>query len=241
MIGASSGIGRATAARLARRGWRVALTARRPVELERSAVDACAGMDADTVLSLPGDVTQLKEAETLAKAAHSWLGRLDAVIHCAGTNVKARSWRDVSAQDFERVAAVNYLSAAYSTIGALPYLRERGGGALVLTSSWGGWRYLGRVGAAYGSSKTALSAMVESLNHEEGAHGVRATLLVPGEVATELIRRHPDPPTDDDLAAMLQPHDVADIVEFLVTRPAGVCVNELVVSPTVNRLYQETP
>jgi NADP-dependent 3-hydroxy acid dehydrogenase YdfG len=120
---------------------------------------------------------------------------------------------------------------------ALPAMRKAGTGTIVVVSSWAGWRFLPFTGAAYGATKMGLGPLVESINYEEGHHGVRATLVCPGEVATPILKSRPMPPPDADIARMLQPEDVASAIAYAVTAPARVCINELVIGPSWNRIY----
>jgi len=96
---------------------------------------------------------------------------------------------------------------------------------------------LGFTGAAYGATKTGLAPLVESINDQEGRHGIRATLVCPGEVATPILRTRPVPPSEEEMARMLRPDDVADAIAYVVQAPAHVCLNEVVISPTWNRIY----
>jgi len=236
VIGASSGIGRAVAEALSEDGWKIVITGRRGAKLDSLAKQLDGS--GDNVLPLPGDVSDPEEVQRLAATAHSWEEGLDAVIHCAGTNVSGRRWSDLTVSDFDCVADTNYKSVVYVVLTALPYLREKGG-AIVVTSSWAGWRYLNRVGPSYGSSKSALGPLVESINAEEGPRGIRATLLAPGEVATDLIRNFQMPSDEQELLEMLQPEHTAEVVRYLLSLPPSVCINEIVMSPTRNRLYGE--
>jgi NADP-dependent 3-hydroxy acid dehydrogenase YdfG len=79
--------------------------------------------------------------------------------------------------------------------------------------------------------------MTESLNMEAGIHGVRCTALCPGEVATPILHNRPVPTPPEEKARMVQSEDCGDIVAFLARLPAHVCINELTVSPTWNRMY----
>lgn len=235
VIGGGSGIGAATSEFLASHGWHVVVSGRRsrPLEEVVSRIDR----DGGCATPRPGDISTPEVAQHAARDAFEVSGRLDAVIHCAGTNQARRTWAEASPAGFRDIVSANFLSSSYAVMSALPYLRSGSGGNIVLVSSWAGRRHLGRVGPAYASSKAALGPLVDSLNDEEGPNGIRATLLVPGEVATELIARGPSAPSDRELADMLQPEDVARVVRFVLEQPPGVCVPEVVVAPTNNRLF----
>jgi NADP-dependent 3-hydroxy acid dehydrogenase YdfG len=84
--------------------------------------------------------------------------------------------------------------------------------------------------AAYSASKSALASLAESLNDQEGRSGIRTTLLIPGEVDTEIASTRPVPPTPEERRAMLDPDDIGRVVQSIVDLPDHVCVNEVVVS-----------
>ena len=92
-------------------------------------------------------------------------------------------------------------------------------------------------GPAYSAAKFGLNAMTESINIEEGIHGIRATAVCPGEVATPILDKRPIPVSADDRAKMVQPNDCGELMLFLARLPAHVCINELMITPTWNRGY----
>ena len=236
ITGGGTGIGLATAQRLAGQGWHVAVSGRREAEL-KAACDAIAkaGGSAEAV---PLDVS---DAAAVSKAAEGILarnGRIDALVCSAGTNVPNRYWKDLTPEAFAKVSAINLNGVAFCVGAVLPAMRAAGGGSIVVVSSWAGWRYLPFTGAAYGATKQGLSPLVESINDQEGGNGIRATHVCPGEVATPILRSRPVPPPDEDIARMLKPEDVGDAIAYAVNAPAHVCLNEIVIAPTWNRIYR---
>lgn len=236
ITGGGTGIGLATAQRLAGQGWHVAVSGRREAEL-KTACDAIAkaGGSAEAV---PLDVS---DAGAVSKAAEGILarnGRIDALVCSAGTNVPNRYWKDLTPEAFAKVSAINLNGVAFCVGAVLPTMRAAGGGSIVVVSSWAGWRYLPFTGAAYGATKQGLSPLVESINDQEGGNGIRATHVCPGEVATPILRSRPVPPPEEDIARMLKPEDVGDAIAYAVSAPAHVCLNEIVIGPTWNRIYR---
>ena len=236
ITGGGTGIGLATAQRLAGQGWHVAVSGRREAEL-KAACDAIAkaGGSAEAV---PLDVS---DAAAVSKAAEGILarnGRIDALVCSAGTNVPNRYWKDLTPEAFAKVSAINLNGVAFCVGAVLPTMRAAGGGSIVVVSSWAGWRYLPFTGAAYGATKQGLSPLVESINDQEGGNGIRATHVCPGEVATPILRSRPVPPPEEDIARMLKPEDVGDAIAYAVNAPAHVCLNEIVIGPTWNRIYR---
>jgi NADP-dependent 3-hydroxy acid dehydrogenase YdfG len=235
VTGGGTGIGRATATWLASAGATVAISGRRVDELEKTAAELQArGLRIEVV---PADVS---DAASVAAAHASISGRhgpVSALVCAAGTNVPDRSWSRLSPEGFAKVVQINLAGVANAVHAVLPGMRAAGTGTICVVSSMAGWSYRDFPGVAYSASKTALGPLVQSLNDEEGRHGVRACHFCPGEVATPILKSRPVPPADDEIARMLQPEDVADAIGYVVTAPAHVCLAEVVLAPTWNRFY----
>jgi acetoacetyl-CoA reductase/3-oxoacyl-[acyl-carrier protein] reductase len=146
------------------------------------------------------------------------LGRVDAVVHCAGITRDARVWK-LGDDDWRGVMAVNLDSAFFLLRAALPVLRAGGGGAVVLVSSINGQR--GKAGQAnYAASKAGLEALARTAAREGGPLGIRVNAVVPGWIDTpltaglsdDLRRRALD---ESALGRLGTPDDVAGAVLFL--------------------------
>ena len=236
VTGAGSGIGLAAARALAAGGATVVVSGRRPDPLEAAADEIRAAGGVAEVAAL--DVTDAQAVEAAAsQVLQRHGGRLDVLVNCAGTNTPERFWRDQSAEGWRQVVATNMDSIFYTTRAVLPAMRRRRSGLVVNVSSWAGVHHPKLTGPAYNGSKHAVVAMTETINMEDGVHGVRACSLCPAEVATPILDTRPSPPTAQERARMLQPDDVGRTIRFLAELPAGVCINQLVISPTWNRMY----
>ena len=229
VTGAGSGIGRAAAVAAASTGGRVALSGRREDALAETArlVTEAGGQP----LTLPLDARD----QGAVRRAHSqivasWSEVSDLVL-AAGVNTRQRYWRTQSMSEFEGILATN-LTAVVSLIDlVLPGMRSRGGGQVVVVSSYSAWRFSPHAGVAYTASKTALAAICESLNAQEAASGIRACHLCPGDVDTELLEQRPQVPDAEARQRMLSPKDVATAVLFVLDSPPHVRIDELVISP----------
>ena len=239
ITGGASGIGLSTARALGRQGFKVAISGR-SVEKVNTAV-ATLQADGLTAIGLPLDVGDGPAVEQAGAGLIAEHGPVSVLVAAAGTNVPQRYWRDLKAADFASVNATNLNGVVNTICAVLPGMREQGQGTVIVISSWAGWRFLPFTGAAYGATKQALAPVVESLNDQEGPNGIRATVVCPGEVATLFLRSRPSPPPEADIAQMLIPEDVADAIAYVVAAPGRVCINELVISPTVNRIYTGAP
>ena len=235
ITGAGSGIGEATALALAAAGAKVILTGRRIEPLQ--AVAARIASSGGTAVDEPGDLTDKATAATIAERIRVRFGRLDILVNNAGTNITQRRWDQVTPDGIDAVLKANLSATFYCAAAVLPLMRANGGGVLVHTASWAG-KFINPVaGGAYTAAKHAVIAMSHTLNMEEYVHGIRSTALIPAEVATPILETRANPPNAEARALMLQPSDLAELILFISTRPAHVCLNEVVVSPTANGLY----
>ena len=226
VTGAGSGIGRASALRLAREGWRVALVGRRADALAETA--QLAG-GAATVH--PCDIADAAAVGRVVTQVRAESGRIDALVHCAGTNIARRSWAQLSAGDYRAVLAANLDGAFHCVQAVLPGMREQGAGTVVVINSDAGRLANAKAGAAYVVSKFGLTGLVQSLNAEERAHGIRGCSIFPGDVNTPLLDKRPVPPPAEARVKMLQPEDVAAAVWLAVSLPPRAIVEELVIRP----------
>ena len=234
VTGGGSGIGQAAAVELAKSGATVVVSGRRESALADT--EALIKQAAGTAESQAVDIT---DRDAVARAAAVILarhGRVDILVNCAGVNIPKRFFRDLATSEWDRVVEINLNGALYCTLAVLPLMRERRDGLIINIGSWFA-RYPGYVGgAAYNASKQALTAMTHQLNLEEGLHGIRGCVIHPGETVTPMQRARPKPPSPEDQAKMLKMEDLGRVVRFVAESPAHVCLNEIVVTPTWNRL-----
>ncbi|HYH59135.1 MAG TPA: SDR family NAD(P)-dependent oxidoreductase [Thermoleophilaceae bacterium] len=177
VTGASSGIGEATARRLARDGWELVLVARREDRL-RALADELGGA---TVVAV--DLTDDGAPAEVAAAVESEHGRLDLLVNNAGA-----AWRgtfaDTGWEGVERHMKLNFDATLRLTHALLPLLRRSAPSSIVNVASVAGRVSRARSGA-YSASKFALIGWSDSLHGEEAAHGVHVGLVMPGFISTE--------------------------------------------------------
>ncbi|MFZ7086689.1 SDR family oxidoreductase [Curtobacterium sp. RRHDQ10] len=226
--GGGSGMGAASAETAAAAGWTVVLSGRRVDALETVAARIrAAGGSADVLPLDVGDDAAVRTARDTVLERH---GRIDGLVLAAGLNAPARRWDDQTMASFRSILATNTTAVVGVVDAALPALR-RAGGVVVVVSSYAGWSFQPGAGVAYSASKTALASITRTLNEQEAPHGVRATHLCPGDVATDFLAQRPQVPDAAARARMLTPSDIARTVQFVLDAPAHVRIDELVVSP----------
>ncbi|MSQ63535.1 MAG: SDR family oxidoreductase [Betaproteobacteria bacterium] len=233
ITGGGSGIGLAGARELVKAGARVVISGRTEKTLREAEKQLKALGDAEAILLDVADKKQVAQAAKELLARH---GRCDVLVNSAGLNVPKRLYKDLTPDDWDKVIGINLNGALYCTTAVLPAMRSQKGGLVINISSWlGRWiGYLG--GVAYGASKHALATITHHLNLEEGMHGIRGCVIYPGEVATPLLKTRPVPPAQQDIDRMLKPEDLGRTIRFVAEMPPHVCLNEIVISPTWNRI-----
>lgn len=235
VTGAGSGIGEAAALALAGAGADVVLTGRRAEPLE--AVAARIEASGQAAMVAPGDLSSPETAGAIAARIAERFDRLDILVNNAGGNITERRWDQLTPALVDQVLHTNLSAAFYCTSAALPLMRANRDGVLIHTASWAG-KFINPVsGTGYTAAKAGVIAMSHALNMEEYKNGIRSTALSPAEVATPILDTRPKPPGEEERARMLQASDLGELILFIATRPPTVCLNEVVISPTWNRMY----
>jgi len=222
VVGASSGIGRATALLFAREGWQVMAAARRE-ELLVQLREEGAGHGLTIAVA---DVSDPHQMERLAQAA----GPIDVMVYAAGTNTTDRAMKHLSIENWQATLDVNLDGAYYITRAVLPGIRARGSGHLIYVSSIGGI-YPDASGAAYQASKRGLLALAHATRIEEKENGIRTCVVCPGFTDTALIGKRPVKPTPEMLKHALQPEDIAETILAVAKLPVRAAVPEIHIVP----------
>ena len=241
ITGASSGIGNATARRLAQLGANVAVVARRKDRLDTlvSEIEADGGI----AFAVDADIADQAQAEQAVKDVVDKFGRLDILVNNAGLMLLGPVvGADVT--EWERMISVNQNGLLYMTHASLPHLlvaakdKLREVADIVNISSIAGRQAWANF-AAYNMTKFGVNGFTEALRQEVTQKHVRVGVLEPGAVETELVS-HNAQSIQDELAASdaeripepLQPEDIAESIAFMVTRPRRSSIAELWAMPT---------
>ncbi|OJF09674.1 NADP-dependent 3-hydroxy acid dehydrogenase YdfG [Couchioplanes caeruleus] len=232
VTGASSGIGAATARRLAAEGFHVVAAARRAERLEALAADlgpACA-------TAVTCDVTSDESVAALAAAVDRLGGSLTLLVNNAGGARGADPVAEGSVDDWQWMYDVNVLGTLRVTKALLPALEASGAGTVVTVGSTAGFVvYEG--GGGYTAAKHGLAALVGTLRLELAGKPVRVVEIAPGMVRTDefaLNRLGDQAKADAVYAGVREPliaDDIADCIAWAATRPQHVNVDRLVVRP----------
>lgn len=234
IIGASSGIGEATAMRLAGDGHRVVLAARRAERLHQVTERIAAVGGRATAHAV--DVTDHAAVAALADSVVSEFGGLDVLVECAGLMPLA-PLAALKREDWDRMIDVNIRGLLHSIAAVLPQFQRQGGGHFVTITSTSAREVL-PASAVYCATKFAARAITEGLRLESDP-GIRVTTVSPGVTETELLDSVTEPAAAELAQAVwdrmaMSPDAVAAAISYAISQP-DVDVNEIVVRPTGQR------
>ena len=234
ITGASSGIGAATARRLAGRGCAVILGARRPDRLDALAAELRAAGGRATTVDV--DVTRAEDLQRLVTSAVSEFGRLDVLVSNAGIGpISPMTARRRG--DWDAMIDVNLRGVLHGIDAALPVFEEQGRGHFVTIVSTAGLKIVPTM-AVYAATKNAVRTVLEGLRQESTDGTLKTTAISPGYVRTEFGDSITDPAIRAEIdtgmqAFALDPDAIARTVEFAIDQPWEVEIGELVIRPTV--------
>ncbi len=219
VLGASSGIGRASARQLAARGAKVVVSARSEEALA-SVVAEITGSGGEAT-SVVADVVDFEQVQHVASFAAETYGRIDTWVNCAAVSVFA-GFQDTTPEEFRRLSEVNYLGQVHGALAALPHLQASGRGALIAVSSLESIVSLPNH-AAYSASKCAVEGAIDALRRELMAAElpVSVTSVKPGTINTPLFSnsRNKMDVKPKGPPPYYQPNVVADCVVYAAEHP----------------------
>ena len=224
VTGAGRGIGSAIARKLAALGATTVLLGRTKSTLDetsRKIVDAGGKTEV-----IPCDVTVLHQLEYAAARVDSTFGRVDILVNNAGIAGFNDPLHNLPPEDWDRILNTNLRGVYYAIRTFAPIMIRAYSGHIINISSLSGKNPLPN-GAAYAASKWGLNGLTYSVAEELRKHSVRASVVCPGSVDTEL-----SPHTGKDPSKMLQAEDVAHAVEMLVTQAPQSFISEVLLRPT---------
>lgn len=185
VTGAGSGIGRASAARLARAGAKIGMLGRTADQLEEAAAEI--RRDGGEAMVLLADVSDSRQMQRAIADLVETYGGLDLVVANAGVNGVWAPIDEISPEEWTKTVNINLNGAFLTLHHAVPHLKRAGAGAIVLTSSINGTRVFSTPGAsAYASTKAAQVALTQMLALELAKHKIRVNVICPGRIDTEI-------------------------------------------------------
>lgn len=237
ITGGSSGLGATTARLLSQKGATIALGARRTDRIQSLAQELSnAGGKAIAVTT---DVTKQEQAAQLVDSAVEAFGRVDVLINNAGL-MQQSPLESRKVDEWDNMIDINMKGVLYGIAAALPHMQRQKSGHIINVSSVAGHKVT-PAGVVYCATKHAVRVISEGLRQEVKPYNIRTTVISPGAVATEL----PSHITHQASAAAIQdyyknvaipPESFARAVEFAMSQPDDVDINEILFRPTSQEL-----
>jgi len=218
VTGAGRGIGKVLAQRLARLEYDLILTARSEPQLEQTAL-ACRALGANAVVH-PADITSEMEVRELFATIAEQSGRLDVLVNNAGMGI-FKPLAETALADWQQVLNTNLTGTFLCAREAFKLMQAQGGGTIVNVASVTGLKGYPNQGA-YSVSKHGVVGLSKVLAEEGKPYHIRVHVMCPGGVATEMVKQSRP---DLDPAEIIQPEDVADLLEYLLKLPPRVTVD----------------
>ena len=234
ITGASSGIGEATALKLAEHGAKVVLTARREDKLNelKDKITSNGG----EALVVTADVTKKEELENVVQKTKEKYGNVTTLINNAGL-MPLSFVNKFKTDEWDKMVDVNIKGVLNGVAAVLPTLIENKGGHIINISSTAAYNYFPG-GAVYCSTKAAISMFCEGLRKElSPSHNINITSIEPGAVQTELMETITDQDVIEELSdtreiTILEAEDIAESIVYALSQPKRVNVNNLHILPT---------
>lgn len=232
VTGASKGIGRAIAERLAEQGAKVTVSSRR-IEACEEVVAGIAAKGGEA-FAIACNIGRKPELQAMVDATIARWGRIDTLVCNAAINPHFGPSTDIPDEVFDKVMASNIKSNLWLANMAIPQMEKQGGGSIVIVSSIGGFRGSPVLGA-YAISKAADMQLVRNLAVEHGPKNIRANAIAPGLVRTDFARalwENPDiyrkRTRDTPLGRIGEPDEIAGAAVFLASPAAGFMTGQTI-------------
>ena len=235
ITGASSGLGEATARRLAKNGAKLMLAARRENRLQKLVSEI--EQDGGTAKYQVTDVTDRSAVETLVKATKEAYGKIDVLVNNAGL-MPLSPLAEIKVEEWEKMVDVNIKGVLYGIAAVMPVMLQQESGHIINLSSVAGHKVFPG-GAVYCATKFAVKAISEGIRLESEGK-IRSTNISPGVVDTELTSTISDEKTAKNVEQMysvaIDADAIARAITFAIEQPEDVDINEMIIRPTKQEL-----
>ena len=233
ITGGGSGIGRSTALMMAGAGAKVVLVGRTASKVEQvqKEIESAGGTATASAL----DVADREAGLQLAKDVLAEFGQVDVLLNNAGHSSKHRMLMTTTPEELRSVIDSNLIGTIYLSQAVMPSMLERGEGTIINVSSLAGVTPGLLAGMAYSAAKAAVINFTSFLNAEFKNTGVRASVVIPGEVDTPILDGRPVNPSRDARDTMVTSEDAAEAITLIAGLPQRTCIPELVIRPTYMR------
>ena len=243
ITGATSGIGMATAILLAENSYNLILTGRREERLRKLEKEIKEKNDTE-ILILSFDVRSQQEVKNAVGNLKGKWREIDVLVNNAGLAAGMSHFDEADTDDWDRMIDTNVKGLLYISREISPLMVARNSGHIINIASVAG-KEVYEKGNVYCATKFAVDALSQGMRIDLLEHNIKVTNIAPGMVDTEFstVRFHGDKKRADKVYEGLTPlyaQDIAECILFALTRPAHVCINDLLVMPTAQATATKT-
>ena len=233
ITGGGSGIGRGAAFVMAEDGAKVALVGRTAAKVEavKGEIEAAGG----TALAFTLDVSDHEAVQQMTKDVLAAFGRIDILVNNAGHSSHHRRLMNTTPEEIRSVVDSNLIGTIFCTQAVVPTMLAAKSGTIINISSLAGVTPGPFSGFVYGAAKAAVINFTACINADLRNTGVRASVIIPGEVATPILEKRPIPPSDDARDMMVDVAETSAAIHLIATLPPRTNIPELVIRPTFHR------
>lgn len=230
ITGGGSGIGRSAALMMAHEGANVVLVGRTASKVEAVRDEIAAAGGAAMAIGL--DVADYDGVMRMADDVLAKYGRIDVLVNNAGHSSHHRRLLTTTPAELSAVMDSNVAGSVYCSQAVVPHMIERKEGTIINVSSMAGVTASLLAGMAYSAAKAAVINFTAFLNTELRNTGIRASVVIPGEVDTPILDNRPISPSDEARKTMVTADDAAEAIMLIASLPQGACIPELRIRPT---------
>lgn len=231
IMGASSGIGEATVRKIAEKGGKQVIAARREDKLKAIA-DSLPDVE---IRYMAADVSKYEDVEKVVKLAVDTYGRVDVIFNNAGI-MPTGNLIEAHREEWKKMLDINIIGVLNGISAVLPIMQKQQSGHIIATDSVAGHVvYPGS--AVYCGTKFAVRAIMEGLRQEERVNNIKSTIVSPGSVNTDLYKTISDKTAQEALFKLqgeigMSPEDIAEAVVYVIETPPNVSVSNIIIRPT---------
>lgn len=233
ITGGGSGIGKAAAIMMAEEGAFVVVVGRTNSKVE--AVTSDIKNSGGKAIAFGVDVSDENGVTGMVNSVLAEHGSVDVLVNNAGHSSVHRKLLTTDANEIRNVIDSNLMGSIFCSQAVMPSMLEAGAGTIINVSSLAGVAPGLLAGMAYGAAKAAVINFTQFLNSEFKNTGVRASVVIPGEVDTPILDKRPVMPTDVARETMVTAEDVAEAITLIARLPMRAAIPELVIRPTYLR------
>ena len=235
ITGGGSGIGRGAALTMAEEGATVVIIGRTASKLASVEAEIAITQVSGTTVSYTLDVSDYNAVEAMVADVLEKFGQIDVLVNNAGHSSHNRRLLNTTPEEVRSVIDSNLIGTFFCTQAVVPAMLKAKSGTIINISSLAAVTPGPFSGFAYGAAKAGVINFTEFLNADLRNTGIRASVVVPGEVATPILDKRPIPPDTEARTLMVDVDETSAAILLIATLPQRSNIPELVIRPTMHR------